>query len=173
MGGPSPEARNSLRGAQNRAAGILFESIIERACEIYRREGVAEIDKTPEPFAVEQHAGRGKFIGHYRKKAQPDFQGTLAGGTSIVFEAKHTGQGRIGQSAVTPEQARALDRHYDMGAECYVIVSFNFMQYYRVPWADWRDMKKKYGRKYLTPGDIQLYRLKSSGGAIRFLGVEP
>lgn len=162
-------ARNVIQGARNRAAGLHFEQIVEAACQYYRGEGIAEIDKTPEPFAVERHVGGGKFIGHYQKQAQPDFKGTLTGGGSIVFEAKHTEQGKIEQGVVTPEQTRALKRHYKMGADCSVIVSFGFTLFYRVPWTVWLDMKNKYGRKYLTPEDIPEYRITYAGGVLRFL----
>ena len=38
----------ALRGKQNRAAGASFEQIIDTACQYYKKNGIAEIDKTPE-----------------------------------------------------------------------------------------------------------------------------
>lgn len=163
------EYKNIIQGKRNRAAGQHFEEIIEAACQYYRLEGVAEIDKTPEPFKIERHIGNGKFIGHFDKKGQPDFKGTVKDRRPVVFEAKHTETGRIQQTVVTDEQARAFNRHTKMGAECFVLVSFDFEQFFKVPWEVFKDMKGRYGRKYITPEDVEEYRLDCTGGLLRFL----
>lgn len=165
-------ARNVLQGARNRASGQYFEEIIEATCRNYRLKGLAEIDKTPEPFKVERHAGQGKFIGHYVKQAQPDFKGTRLGGCSVVFEAKHTEKGRIEQSVVSDEQTGALNRHEKMGAECFVLVSFDFSLFYRLPWDIWKDMRQHFGHKYITPEEADQYRICYTNGVLDFLRQE-
>lgn len=161
--------KNIIQGKQNRAAGQHFEEIIEASCNYYRLEGEAEIDKTPEPFKIERHIGQGKFIGHFVKTAQPDFKGTVKGGRSVVFEAKHTDTGQLKQDVVTPEQTRALNRHLKMGAECYVLISFGFEQFYKIPWEVFKDMKQHYGRKYVTPENVKEYEIRYIGGVLRFI----
>lgn len=161
--------KNILQGKRNRAAGQHFEELIEAACRHYRVKEIAEIDKTPEPFKVERHIGQGKFIGHYEKQAQPDFKGSICGGGSIVFEAKHTDTDRLAQSVVSDEQVRALNRHSKMGAHCFVIISFGFRLFYKIPWEQFQNMKELYGRKYIMPEDIKECRIKYAGGVLEFL----
>lgn len=160
----------AIRGKQNKAAGALFEQMIDAACRNYRQAGVAEIDKTPEPMRPLGHQnGKGQFLACYTKKAQPDFSGTLKGGTSIVLEAKITSSDRIQQSVVLEQQAEALERHRKLGAQCFVLVSFDFQKFYRIPWEVWQEMKQRYGRKYLRPADIPEYEIKLRRGMLDFL----
>lgn len=161
--------RNVAQGARNRAAGRLFEEIIEEACLSYSVYGQAEIEKTPEPMQPTKDLGGGKFIAHYAKKAQPDFKGTLAGGRAVAFEAKHTETGKMQQSVVNEEQTKALNKHMSMGAECFVLVSFDFRLFYKIPWEVWRTMKGRYGRKYITPEDVHPYRIVYKNGLLDFL----
>ena len=166
---------NAVRGAQNRAAGKLFEQVIKTACERYRHEGRAEIEKTPEPIRQLGDMDRnGRFRACYEKRAQPDFKGTLKGGRSVVFEAKFTSAERMGQDVVLPQQAEALDRHMKLGAECFILVGFGLDDCYSVPWTVWRNMKEHFGRKYVTPKDLRErgFAVQYRGGVLRFLGRE-
>ncbi len=110
-----------------------------------------------------------KMVCVNEKKAQPDYKGTLRGGASVVFEAKHTDSDRIEQSRVTPEQAKRLDAHYAMGAHCWVVVSYGFRTYARIPWEVWRDMMGLYGRKYITEREAGEYRIALPNGIVAFL----
>lgn len=156
---------------RSRDEGKLFEAYIDTACEYYRLTGRAEIEKTPEPRRVIGRTGdrSSKMICVNEKKAQPDYKGTLRGGASIVFEAKHTDTYRIEQSRVTGEQADRLDAHYAMGAHCWVVVSFGFRTYARIPWTVWRDMKGYFGRKYITDSESREYGLPLINGIVAFL----
>lgn len=157
-------------GRQNKAAGEEWERILEASCQHYRLTGEAEIEKTPEPMKQLGSKNRqGKFTACYTKKAQPDYKGTLKGGRSVVFEAKHTASDRLLQSAVTDDQEKRLNRHMALGAECFVMVSFGFREFFKVPWETFRAMKEHYGRKYITPGDVQEYKVKYIGGVLHFL----
>ena len=167
------DPRKSIQGARNRAAGSFFEETILRACKHYWLSGQAAIDKTPEPMQPIQDLGGGRFIAHYTKKAQPDFQGNLLGGRSICFEAKHTSCDRIKQDAVTTEQSDVLDVKDALGAICFVLVSFGFRAFYRVPWPVWRDMRAHFGHKYMTQEDGVAYRLPATTtGLLLFLEPE-
>lgn len=161
--------RAVLSGRRSKAAGEHLERIIEAACQHYRLKGMAEITKTPEPMRPVKPLGQGKFIAHYEKMAQPDYKGTLAGGKAVVFEAKHTDSGRIQRGVISSEQEKQLDRHLLLGAECFVMVSFGFEQYFRIPWEVFRDMKQHYGRKYITSEDVQEYKVRYIGGVLHFL----
>jgi recombination protein U len=158
----TPGEKDPLRqyqGSVNRALGKSFEAIIDAALEFYARRGEAIIEKTPEPMRPTKDLGGGRFIAFYEKQAQPDYKGALHNGRAVVFEAKHTTGDRIEQSRVTETQAATLDRYAAMGAECFVVVGFDMREFFRVPWAVFRDMKTRYGRKYATPADLAEYVL--------------
>ncbi|HBF65239.1 MAG TPA: hypothetical protein DDW34_05195, partial [Clostridium sp.] len=90
------------------------------------------------------------------------FQGTLEDGKSIVFEAKTTTTDRLKRDILTMEQQDALERHLNLGAVAAVCVSIED-KFFFIPWEIWRDMKKHYGRKYVTAEDIEEYRVKFNG----------
>ena len=162
--------RASIQGKRNRALGLKFEEIVDEACDYYRAMGLAYIEKTPESMKVIGVINRklGHFKACFDKKAQPDFKGTMAGGRSVCFDAKHTETDRIKQEAVTETQRDALNIHEAMGALCFVIVCLDD-KYYRVPWAKWKTMKEDCGHKYMNAADLTPYMLGAWPGALRFL----
>ncbi|MEA5057748.1 MAG: Holliday junction resolvase RecU [Anaerotignum propionicum] len=151
----------------NNAQGHFFESYIKAACNIYSERERAEIDKIPEPFRVLEKSRDGVFKGRFTAHAQPDFQGTLAGGRSIVFEAKYTTTDRMKQDVLTEDQEEALTHHASLGALAAVCVGIKDDSFL-VPWEIWRDMKQLYGRKYVTAEDLEKFRVRFNG-AVMFL----
>lgn len=163
------DPRKQLQGSKNRLRGLTFENMIDYSCLQYRLKKRAEIEKTPEPLEIEGSPTGHSFRTHFTKKAQPDFKGTLRGGRSVVFEAKTVQKNRIYHSAVTPAQQEQLDRHYELGALCFVLVSVGLTKFYRVPWRVWNDMKRIYGRKYMTQEELAEFQVEERNGAILFL----
>ena len=142
-----------FKNTQNNAKGRFFENSIERACRYYKEEGIANIEKTPEPFRVlEKNHKNGTFKGRFMANAQPDFKGTLAGGKSIVFEAKYTGTDTIKASVLTKE-------HYRLGAIAGVCIGIED-RYFFVPWRVWRDIKNYIGKKSAKATDLASYEVK-------------
>ena len=88
----------------------------------------------------------------------------------MVFEAKATDKDRILQSAVTHEQAYAMQSHAQKGALVFVLVCLRGRAVYRVMWEDWRDMKRLFGHKYMTAVELEPYRVQLRQGEILFLG---
>ena len=163
-------AKTILRQWQNRvnnAQGHFFEGAIQAACRFYHDHERAEIDKTPEPFRVTKKSKDGIFTGRFTALAAPDFQGTLAGGRSIVFEAKYTTKDSIRHSVLTDAQMSALESHMRRGAVAGVCVGIND-QFFFVPWLKWRDMKEHFGKVSLRAVDLAAYRVCFSG-AVLFL----
>ena len=150
------------QGAINRAQGKHFEQYIDLILAYYKERGLAMIEKTPEPMVPCQSLPNGRFVAYFQKKAQPDYKGTLRGGQSVVFEAKYTSSAKIEESRVSAEQARCLDAHLEMGAICFVLAAFGMTNIYRVPWAVWQTMKAVFGRKYVTPADLAIYKVDGS-----------
>ena len=151
----------------NNAQGHFFEGAIKAACALYSERERADVDKTPEPFRVMEKSGGGIFKGRFTAPAQPDFQGTLAGGRSIVFEAKYTTTDRMKRDVLTKEQQDALERHAARGALAAVCAGIGD-KFFFVPWQMWRDMKQLYGRKYVTAADLEPLRVRFNG-AVLFL----
>lgn len=167
--------RRSYIGARSRAEGAGFEAIISSACDYYRAIGRADIEKTPEPMKPLGGADRaGRFLACYTKQAQPDYKGILKGGRAINFEAKHTDSDRMTADCVSDAQALRLSRTESLGGVAFVLCSFYGRDFYRVPWPVWRDMKRLFGRKYITPADLAEYRIRvAAPGVLLFLeGVE-
>ncbi len=147
-------------GRRSKAAGENFEAEINRSCEYYKRLGIAIIDKTPEPFHITKNMGNGKMQGYFEKRAQPDYKGILCDGSSIMFEAKHTDGDRILQNVVSDIQAEMLNGFAALGAQCFVMVSMGYVNYYRVPWSVWSGMSEHFGHKYMGAKELEPYRLK-------------
>ena len=168
------QAQRSMTGRQNRAAGGHFERIIEASLRWYEERGFAVVEKTPEPMKpLRPPNNRGQFVACFTKSAQPDFQGTLVGGRSVVFEAKHTEGDRIEYNRLTDEQLDRLDKHSRLGAAAFVMVSLGLQDFYRVPWGIWRDMKEQYGHKHMKKADLEPFRVQYIAGVLKLLeGVE-
>lgn len=164
------KCKRSFQGAQSRSEGEEFEKIIEASLIFYKSKCVAEIEKTPEPMKpLGKPNSEGRFLACYTKAAQPDFKGTLKGGLSVVFEAKHTDGDRIEYGRLTEDQIERMESHYDLGAVCFVLVSFDLRFFFRIPWGIWRDMKAIYGRKYITLAECTRYRVPYVSGIIELL----
>lgn len=159
----------SYQSKLNNAQGKHFERLIEQACTYYMRQGIALIEKTPEPFTVTKLLGYGKFEGRFIGKAQPDFKGTLKNGQAMVFEAKHTTQTKMSQSVVSKNQAKLLNMHELLGAKVGVCCMINKTVGF-VDWATWDSMLGKYGRKYITEEELREFEIPTPGFA-DFLGV--
>lgn len=143
--------------------------MIDASCEEYRREGLATIEKTPEPMSPIKQLPGGRFVAIFRERAQCDYKGVLRGGWAIAFEAKRTDKDRIYQSAVTKRQAGCLEDMSRVGAICFVLVSIKMERFYRVPWPVWREIGDLYGRKYMTEKELKEFQVPASLTRIRFL----
>ena len=164
----------SQKGLQSKRAGEHFENMISASLRWYEERGVACIEKTPEPMRPLRAPNRqGQFLDCYVKAGQPDFKGTLTGGRSVVFEAKHTDSDRIEFGRLTNEQIGKLSTHHSLGAATFVLVSFGLQDFYRIPWEAWRDMKTIYGRKHMKQTELEPYRVQYIAGVLKLLeGIE-
>lgn len=159
------------RNWKNNAAGHFFEKGIVAACRWYSEQGIAEVTKVPEPFRVFDKGSFGIFRGRFVEKAQPDFQGTLKTGRSIVFEAKYTTTEVIRQSVLTKKQQELLECHASLGAITGVCVGIR-EDFFFVPWDVWRTMKERFGRKSATAEDLREYKVPYGHGVEFLKGVE-
>jgi recombination protein U len=159
----------NLKSCKN---GHNFESLISNSCKKYYASGEACIAKTPEPFVVFSRTKEGLFQGRFvNSKAQPDFQGTVSGGRSIIMEAKSTAKDRILQNVLTDNQNEILEKNSSLGALCFVIISIQ-ERYFLMPYDIWKNMENIYGRKYVKNSDINEFEIVSKkGNKLPFLDI--
>lgn len=159
VGREPKDPNRQLQGAISKAKGKHFESLLDVAFAHYETVDRAYVTKTPEPMRPTKSLGGGKFVAFFEKKAQPDYEGTIKGGRSIMLEAKFTATLRIEQNRVLNTQAEYLDKHSALGARCFVIAGFGSGNAYRIPWAVWGNMKNHFGHKYITEDDVVDYKV--------------
>lgn len=152
------KALEAYRNLKNNAYGHSLEQGIEYACKHYIDYGLAAVSKTPEPFRVIKKFKGGKFHGQFTARAQPDFQGTLKGGRSIIFEAKYTSTEVIKKKVITDKQAEVLDEHLKLGAVAGVCVGIKD-RYFFVPWEVWRNMKEIIGKQSARADDLKRWEI--------------
>lgn len=162
---------SSISGLKARNNGRDFENMIDITCRMYKRKGFGFIQKTPEPMRVIKNNGKGQFTSVFEKKAQPDYTGVLKGGTSIMFEAKHTEGTRFPFSRINDEQWDALETHHTYGGTSFVLLSFNKSSYYCVPFDAWMTIVKEGGKKSVNEKDLSEHRVSYKNGFVDFLGV--
>lgn len=143
------------------------EEAIRQACLLYASQGRAKVEKTPEPFRVLEKREGGIFVGRFTAHAQPDFQGTLDGGRSIIFEAKYTTTDAMKRDVLTETQMETLERHHRCGALAAVCVGIQD-RFFFVPWPVWRDMKEAFGHMSVSAAELEDFRVRFTG-AVLFL----
>lgn len=161
-------------GSSSRKNGQYFESLIDVTCSYYKQRRIADIQKTPEPMRILEAIDRSKriFKATFEKQAQPDYKGVVKGGKSIIFEAKHTNGKSIAQDRLSHEQVENFKSHHDLGAECFVLVSFEMKNFYKIPWEIWRDMQFIFKKKSVNQSDIKGYEVNYLNGIINFIEME-
>lgn len=170
VNGQAEDAKTVCRNRRSSDRGRGFERLLSKGCAYYADTGEAVITKTYEPYITTEVHDGGRFEGRWLDNADPDFQGTLAGGRSVVFEAKATDKNRLRQSALTDKQAELLRRHQDMGAIAFVAAEIAG-RFFSIPFHVWQDMKGVYGKRFLVPEDIEDYEVIFDG-RVRFLEYE-
>ncbi|MFJ8457295.1 Holliday junction resolvase RecU [Bacillus paramycoides] len=105
--------------------GMHFEKLINLTNEMYRREGVALINKRPTPVKVLKVVyGRVKD-GYYESKSTVDYDGVYKG-RAIAFEAKSTEDpGRFDLKNIAQHQLDYLEKAEKMGAICFFLIGFS------------------------------------------------
>ncbi len=162
MSAGAKDPRRQFIGLISRARGKQFEENITNALDYYESIGFVKVEKTPEPMKILKSLGNGRFLACFEKQAQPDYKGAIAGGRSVIFEAKFTSSDRMEQDRVLEEQEKSLEKYSAMNALCFVVAGFSTGGVYRIPWAVWRDMRSHFGRKYITEADLGEYRVPIS-----------
>lgn len=170
MKGSASKVKGSTKsGLKARNNGHKFEHIIDITCRLYQKKGLGLIQKTPEPMKVIKSKGNGQFTCIFEKKAQPDYTGVLAGGVSIMFEAKHTDGKRFPFNRINDEQWDVLTSHHAYGGKTYVLLRFNTQDYYCVPFGDWIKLTTASKKKSVNESELSDYTVPYKNGFVDFL----
>ncbi|MCI6496639.1 MAG: Holliday junction resolvase RecU [Anaeromassilibacillus sp.] len=150
--------------------GARLEESVRLVCELYRKRGVAVIDKTPEPI---RQLGKMDKKGHFKacrdKKAQPDFKGVHMG-MAICFDTKATESDRFQLSNVTPWQFEYLSDYRKSGGAAFILLKIKSEVFIL-------DIKRvnnltALGIKSVRPEDFtEDEKVDTSKGYVDFLGV--
>lgn len=171
------KSKNAVRqwqGKANRELGKNFEEQIEAISEIYHLNGLAMIQKTPEPMKILKHMEKGRFEAVFLKSAQPDFKGTIKGGRTVVFDAKFTEASKITYQVLSDHQRELLLEYDKLGAMAFVLVGFSDGNMYQIDIKTWVNMKEIFGRKYIKQIELEERNCKAKklkNGMIDFLGI--
>jgi recombination protein U len=118
--------------------GTTFETYIELANARYKANGTAIVEKQ-HTLCTPLRNGTGHIVSaKYEQKATVDFMGRF-GTFPIAFEAKHCSKNVIALNRVEPHQEEFL-RTWTSQCETaigFVLVSFQFRDFYLIPWAYW------------------------------------
>lgn len=148
-------------GHRNIQNGKTAEILVKAACDVYRKNGIAFIEKNAEPVQVlgPVKSQGGIYFMRFAYKAKPDYEGVLAGGRGILFDVKSTVQEVIKASTLTKGQAAYLEQYDKMGAVSAILVCMKFKDYYMVPWSIWKKMKELYGHMHMNKEELEPYRV--------------
>lgn len=165
-----------LQGKMNRELGKIFESTVDTICQVYELNGLARIEKTPEPMKVLKYIDGGKFEAVFEKSAQPDFKGTIKGGRTVVFDAKFTEADRIRYQALSDYQRETLLKYSNLGAMSFILVGFANGKIYKIDINEWTKMQQDFGRLYIKQSELDELNNKeitsrNKNGVVDFLNL--
>ena len=165
-----------LQGKLNRELGKVFEETVNTICQIYEYNGLARIEKTPEPMKILKYIDKGRFEAVFEKDAQPDFKGTVKGGRTVVFDAKFTESDRIRYQVLSDNQREALKKYSELGAMSFILVGFANGKIYKIDINEWTNMKQDFGRLYITQEELDSLNNKeitnvNKNGIVDFLNL--
>lgn len=149
--------------------GNRFERMIVATCKHYYAKEQAFITKSHEPVTVTKFS-RGRIKdGFFENKSEPDFKGTLQGGQSICFEAKHTSGTSIPFKNVKRHQELTLLVQDKLGAESFILITFNLEKFYKVPIREWMNLKDTVNKQSLNQKDLADYEINYQFNVIEFI----
>lgn len=165
-----------LQGKINRELGKNFENTVDTICQVYEYNGLARIEKTPEPMKILKYLEQGRFEAVFEKDAQPDFKGTVKGGRTVVFDAKFTEADRIKYQVLSDHQRETLQKYSELGAMAFILVGFANGKIYKIDINEWINMKRDFGRLYITQEELDSLNDKevtniNKNGVVDFLNL--
>lgn len=150
--------------------GSTFEELINQANEVYRKKGIALIQKIPTPIKPVKFDGKTRTISlaYFEQKSTVDYIGIVQG-YSICFDAKETSALNFPLANVHEHQVDYMKDfekqkgiaffivHFAKQDDCYLLPFKDFYYYYC--------MAKNGGRKSIPKKDFkEKYRIEGGPG---------
>lgn len=145
--------------------GKPLEDLLVLINSRYRSKGKAVIHKVPTAW-IPIRGAAGKIINaKVEEKAAVDFLGSYRG-RSLAYDAKHTKDKRIRWDRVEPHQAEFLDDWVKDGGIGFVLVGYDMLKYYLIPWDAWRNgllaWRQSKGAASIHVGELALIGVETS-----------
>lgn len=164
------------RAASNSRAkrqGNAFEDALDDLHELYARRGEAVVVRSPAPFRVTGHDGRG-FRGVFEGAGPVDYTGLVAG-RGVAFDAKSTSSSTWALDHLPAHQAEFLDAWAAQGGFGFVLLWLGGVVWV-VPWSVLRSLWVAHaeGRAKgvrAAPGTASLSAAQLDSVAVRAQGV--
>lgn len=140
--------------------GMPFETFFEFACETYKREKKAVIDKQHTCFKPIRDY-KGKIVNvKVEKKATVDWLGRFSN-IPIAIETKHTSTDAIRWDEVQEHQADYMDAFTEEpGTIGMVVISFGMKRFFAIPWQAYRvayDARVRPGSSRTAPASVSVF----------------
>ena len=145
-GKQNPNPNRQLQGKMNRELGKTFEEEIQIICDIYELNGLARIEKTPEPMKILKHIDNARF-------------------ETVFF---------IRFQVLSDYQREVLLKYNELGAMAFVLVGFTNGRIYKIDINEWINMKEKFGRYYIKQEELEKLNynaITNKNGLTDFLGI--
>jgi len=105
----------------------------------------------------------------FEKKSDPYYYGVLIDSSEIAFLAIHTNKDTVHQNVFSKMQKLILNKYESYGAQCFIMVSMKFRDFYRIPWSVWKNMQKDLEYECINREHLKPYRLKVTCHGIMIL----
>jgi penicillin-binding protein-related factor A (putative recombinase) len=110
-------------GKKSQAHGAAFEKRLGMQINLLRRTRKAAIRRVKPPMSIVGKQHNGVFPCRHSGEHTVDYEGTLAGGRAVYFDAKSSsGKVSFSFSGVRDSQIDYLAEHARMGALCFLVV---------------------------------------------------
>ncbi|NBI08260.1 Holliday junction resolvase RecU [Senegalia massiliensis] len=131
--------------------GDTFEEIINISNVMYKRKGIALIQKIATPVKVLRRQGHRITNGYFEQKSTLDFIGTYRG-RPIAFDAKETKENRFPLKNIHEHQLKFMESWHRNGGQTFILVSFaSYNKVYKLDYKDlifyWDRWKRNKGRR--------------------------
>lgn len=111
-------------GAKEQKIGALNEARITRQLTIMRRKRICAVRRVKPPMNIVGNLGKGLFKARHSGTHTVDYEGTMAGGRAVYFDAKHsTGKTSFSFGSIRDNQIEYLQERSALGAVCFFLVS--------------------------------------------------
>lgn len=132
--------------------GSMLEEVINMTNEVYRKKGIALIQKIPTPITPIEFDKESRTInvGYFEQKSTVDYIG-VAQGVPICFDAKETAGTSLPLQNIHQHQIDFMSDFEKQGGVSFLIVNFKkYNQYFLLPLEllnNYYSIKEKGGRK--------------------------